>query len=378
MKKMSTLRRGVRLYCRHCVCYSLLLMAVLLHVFLRYVVIPDVDLEQRSLPSLPCEDCVKSQDSQDESVQVVKTPNTPVAVTQHSNLTKDWQVSLPVHLPFSCTNIEQIQIKRKLGQGVTKQVYLGVHSGQKVAVKMVTRNVIDVISCIKNQKRDALGSIVDKHRCYTLPNMKLMKEILLLHQLNHPNLLRLVGYCIRSEETESTSLQEHGIVAVYEYGLRFYMSSLRDWPWKLRLKTALELADLLHYLQHSPLGSMRISDFKDAHFLLKDGRIKMTDLDDITSLEPSCRPARNSIQDTNLCGFDLPCVGGICPGYNAKKNLDNFNQLFFKNLLFSEDYELESKLALIRNKLDNVSIGATDLRDILYKMMDVPFIPGYS
>ncbi len=104
--------------------------------------------------------------------------------------------------------------------------------------------------------------------------MKLQKELLLLHQLRHPNLVPLLGYCARSEQTvsvqlcplvfarsvplshfrflshfrlvqESTSLQDHGVVGVYEYALPFYPSTLAAWPAHLRLKTALELADLL-------------------------------------------------------------------------------------------------------------------------------------
>ena len=289
---------------------------------------------------------------------------------------------------FTCSNIQLINIKRKLGQGVTKQVYLGVYDNRKVAVKMVTRNVIDVLSCMKKLRRETsdLSTLPgEKHKCYTLPNMKLMKEILLLNQLDHPNLLKLQGYCVRSEETDSTSLQEHGIVAVYEYGLRFYISNLKEWPWQLRVRTATELADLLEYLEHSPLGSLRVSDFKDAHFLLKDGRIKLTDLDDVTSLEPACQPnpgpevdLKGNRTPAKICGFDLKCVAGMCPGYNAMKNLDNFNRLFFSNLLTGDTPETEEHMSRIRARLDNLSIGAAELRRTLYHFLDVPYMPGYS
>ena len=289
---------------------------------------------------------------------------------------------------YTCANIPEILVKRKLGQGVTKQVYLGLHNSRKVAIKMVTRNVIDVMSCIKRLRRETadISSLPgEKHKCYTLPNMKLMKEILLLNQLHHPNLLKLLGYCVRSEETDSTSLQEHGIVAVYEYGLRFYVSNLREWPWQLRLRTAIELADLLEYLQTSPLGSLRISDFKDAHFLLKDGKIKLTDLDDVTSLEPNCQPNPGPDVDlkgvrsaARVCGYDLKCIGGICPGFNAMKNLDNFNRLFFSSLLFGDVMDVEDHMARLRTRLDNLTIGAAELKQILYRFMDVPFLPGYS
>lgn len=295
----------------------------------------------------------------------------------------------PHHLryTFTCTNVHLITIKRKLGQGVTKQVYLGLYQGHKVAVKMVTRNVIDVLSCMKKLRRETSDPSTlpgEKHRCYTLPNMKLMKEILLLNQLNHPNLLRLQGYCVRSEETDSTSLQEHGIVAVYEYGLRFYVSNIQEWPWQLRIKTAIELADLLEYLQHSPLGSLRISDFKDAHFLLKDGRIKLTDLDDVTSLEPTCQPNAGPEIDlkgqrtpTNTCGFNLKCIAGICPGYNALKNLDNFHRLFFSNLLIGDSGQTEEQMTRLRSRLDSLSISASELKQTLYRFLDIPHRPGY-
>jgi len=92
-----------------------------------------------------------------------------------------------------------------------------------------------------------------------------MKEILLLDQLRHRGLAPLLGYCVRSEETESTSLQDHGVLAVYEHGTPFYVTAMRDWPIDRRLDTAVQLADLAAYLHRSPLGSLRVADFKDPH-----------------------------------------------------------------------------------------------------------------
>ena len=309
---------------------------------------------------------------------------------------------------FTCNNIDQIAIKRKLGQGVTKQVYLGQYGGSKVAVKMITRNVIDVKSCLFKLKRNVIGideSELPKEtqRCYTLPNMKLMKEILLLHQLKHPNMLKLLGYCARSEETESTSLQDHGVIAVYEHALPFYPSTLSTWPWYLRVKTAFELTDLLYYLQHSPLGSLRISDFKEIHFLLKDGRIKLTDLDDVTSLEPKCDINQNQhmgnadstllfnqgannqnnhgAKDNDLtqtCGYNLKCIGGICQGFNALHNIAHMNKHYFQNLLYGDCEDHEEMCSKLRTRLNNLDISAGRLKELLYQMMRVPYLPGYT
>jgi len=238
----------------------------------------------------------------------------------------------PSSYQFNCSNIGRIVLKHKLGHGITKHVYLGIYgdrpaaavpggddarppSIQRVAVKMVTRNVVDVVSCIRgrsaplpqspssrplppsSQVRRRRLDDTDRNRrmCYIPPNMKLMKEILMHDQLRHPGLVPLLGYCARSEETESTSVANHGVVGVYAYAERFYASSLLSWSIRRRLAAAHQLADLLDYLERSPLGSLRIADFKESHFLLlPDGddvdgkRIVMTDLDDLTSVEPPC------------------------------------------------------------------------------------------
>ena len=276
-------------------------------------------------------------------------------------------------LKFNCSNLHDITLKRKLGNGVSKQVLLGLYGEHKVAVKMVTRTVPDVTSCtrrIVQQFSNADVQVEDLlHKCYVFPNMKLMKEILLLQQLKHPNLLQMLGYCVRSEETESTSLQDHGVVAVYEYAVRFYTATLGTWPVQKRLNSAFELADLLHYLEHSPLGSLHIADFKDAHFLLSNGQhIKLTDMDDVSSQEPSC-----SDQGDKLCNYGLQCIGGICPGHNAKANMDNMYRLLFQNLLQEDPVltpEVNNKMADILYRLQTLSINASQLKDRIKLLLD--------
>lgn len=319
-----------------------------------------------------------------------------------SNVTKlDWasetgagsfnRPSQTVRYQYNCSNIHHITMKRKLGHGVSKQVYLGEHEGQKVAIKMVTRNALDVTSCVKKKEREGTYKPEEKSQCYSFPNMKLMKEILLLEQLKHPNLIKMLGYCVRSEETESTSLKEHGVLAIHEYALRFYISTLLNWPFQMRAKTAIELADLLDYLEHSPLGSLRISDFKDAHFLMKDGRIKLTDMDDVTSVEPSCDTPTGHGQSNQGrgCSYKLQCIGGICPGENAKKNMENMHKLFFKEILFGSgtsassfqkdvDQHGAAILSELKTRLDGNDISARDLKGQLYSLLNVPYIPGYS
>jgi hypothetical protein len=48
------------------------------------------------------------------------------------------------------------------------------------------------------------------------------------------------------------------------------------------------LSKLLHYLAHSPYGSVILTDFRRQQFVLIDGDLKLTDLDDMGFTEPFC------------------------------------------------------------------------------------------
>lgn len=48
------------------------------------------------------------------------------------------------------------------------------------------------------------------------------------------------------------------------------------------------MADLLRYLENSPLGSLVVPDFKEGHLVMVSDSLKLIDLDDVNNLEPEC------------------------------------------------------------------------------------------
>ncbi|CAC5414880.1 PKDCC [Mytilus coruscus] len=282
---------------------------------------------------------------------------------------------------FNCTNINKISLKQKIGHGVSKQAFLGIYHGQEIAVKMVTRHQKDVRNCLQKLSDE---DIVKRHECFMFPNMKLMKEILLLEQMDHPGFIKLLGYCVRSEETDSTDLSEHGVTAVYEYGKRLNVANLQFNTFGSRLQHAIDLADFLSYLDNSPLGSLRVRDFKETHFLLVNSSIKMIDLDDVDNLEPSCDIYYDT-QDTEYgnetkarsttCEFDLPCYMGLCIGSNAKNNLKMMNKLFLSRLLHPKLFpsSVSEKVSDLLARIDTSNISAAVLVQQLSNIQKILF-----
>lgn len=86
----------------------------------------------------------------------------------------------------------------------------------------------------------------------------------------------------------------------------------------------LSLGRLLHHLAHSPLGSVTLLDFRPRQFVLVDGELKVTDLDDARVEETPCTSSANCILEFPARNFTLPCSAqGWCEGMNEKRNLYN-------------------------------------------------------
>lgn len=100
------------------------------------------------------------------------------------------------------------------------------------------------------------------------------------------------------------------------------------------LQLCLGLARLLQYLAQSPIGSLFIRDFKLSQFVLVDGEIKLTDLDDVDNEEPRCLTNRDCVVRRTIgVNKTLQCNQGRCKNLIAAVNLDNIGGYFFNHVL---------------------------------------------
>ncbi|XP_021439971.1 extracellular tyrosine-protein kinase PKDCC [Oncorhynchus mykiss] len=221
---------------------------------------------------------------------------------------------------IGCDQLVDMKAVDILGSGYTKIVLKVLLSeGQSVALKTVYDQGTDMGRCLEDFK-DRLG-------CHELVSFKLKKEIVLLQRLQHPNIIKLRGHC-------EDSVRAGGITAILEQGFPLQMIQLLQSPWEERFRVCLGLVRLLHYLSHSPLGSVALLDFQPRQFVMVSGELKLTDLDDASVTEPACQIDQDCILQFPLRNFSLPCSAqGVCEGLNEMRNLYNAYRYFFTYLL---------------------------------------------
>ncbi|XP_063442501.1 extracellular tyrosine-protein kinase PKDCC-like [Mytilus trossulus] len=267
---------------------------------------------------------------------------------------------------FNCTNINEVHIlKSNVGGGRSKTVDIGIFEGEMVVTKRISDIKPKVIS---EEYREVL----------------FMKEILLRDQLEHPGLIQMLGFCVRYINREGyKGFPLNDIKAVYEYGEEFDIQNLKLTT-NERLIYALDLANLLLYLHKSPLGSLKIGDFKKTHFLLVKNKIKLIDLDYMHNIEKQCQYSKN--ETLNACPYKLACTRlnkdelsntscdyergcniGKCAGYNTKRNIYHIYTTFFKHLLRPELFPLQMQKILLNllSTLNDNDIEVEELVEIL-------------
>ncbi|CAJ0921776.1 unnamed protein product [Ranitomeya imitator] len=140
---------------------------------------------------------------------------------------------------------------------------------------------------------------------------------------------KLYGYCYQDSNDISDTL-----TTIIELGSPLEMIQLLQSSWEDRFRICLSLVRLLHYLAHSPLGSITLLDFRPRQFVIVDGELKVTDLDDASMEETPCTSHENCFMEFPARNFTLQCsVDSKCQNMNEKRNLYNAYRFFFTYLL---------------------------------------------
>ncbi|XP_038668637.1 extracellular tyrosine-protein kinase PKDCC [Scyliorhinus canicula] len=263
-------------------------------------------------------------------------------------------------LSLGCPHINNASSVHYLGSGYTKAVYKAVlNDTLAVALKSVDFGGHDMENCVKQY-----GTLED---CYRLASYKLVKEMTLLQRLQHSNILKLYGYCYQDSNDIAETL-----TTITELGSPLEMIQLLQTSWEERFRICLSLIRLLHYLAHSPLGSVTLLDFRPRQFVIVDGELKVTDLDDASINETPCSRNGDCFMEFPARNFTLTCsLEGRCQSMNEKRNLYNAYRFFFTYLLpHSAPSSLRSLLDTVVNATGELRWGIdetlTQLEEVLY------------
>lgn len=88
---------------------------------------------------------------------------------------------------LGCRHIEDIQIVGKIGRGYTKTVHKGLYKGLEIAVKSVQLDNEDIKHCAVHKSNRSVDE------CFIYAKYKLAKEIIMLQQLQHANIIKVSG-----------------------------------------------------------------------------------------------------------------------------------------------------------------------------------------
>ena len=257
-----------------------------------------------------------------------------------------------------CDNLDELVLGDKLGNGWQKEAWVGHFRGRKVVVKVIIPGGQRVQLCLES------GHPLTY--CHYYSSLISLYEILINEQLDHPGIIKPLGYCIRDVENppeEQEPPLKRGVITVYEFGDKLYPKSVTNFTEKMLF--TYQFADLLDYFEHSPIGSLFISDLHSGNVVQIDGQLKASDIEESWVTERRC----GSGVDTKPCLFGLKCKHGECLGFNAKIMMNKTTNSFLKTWLRGNNgSEFENELSEISTALSKDILTAAQLRT---KMKDI-------
>uniref|UniRef100_A0A8C6ZBY9 Extracellular tyrosine-protein kinase PKDCC-like n=1 Tax=Nothoprocta perdicaria TaxID=30464 RepID=A0A8C6ZBY9_NOTPE len=241
---------------------------------------------------------------------------------------------------------------RVVGWGFSKVVLrAALAGGGAVALKAVHGGGREVRQCVQRYAAP--------DGCRRLAAYKLLKEAALLRRLRHPGIVQVRGAArlrgARGPRRSGVRLAGGGNASVLHPASHICLS----------------LVKLLFYLAHSPLGSIVLLDFQPRQFVMVDGNLKVTDMDDASTEELSCKEDNDCTLEFPTKSFPLKCSAvGKCEGINEKKNLFNAYRYFFTYLLpHSAPLPLQPFLRDILNATGDLRYGINETLKAFEKVL---------
>ena len=176
----------------------------------------------------------------------------------------------------NCSAFNNLTFDQFIANGGTKVVHRAkTANGKNVAIKSVNINGKDISDCSKTESVLSCGNKAAE---------KLGREIEMLRVLHHETIVEMKNFCMKNDGDHC--IKQAAIIT--EIGEPLTNLRLLQMTWKQRLQLIQDLTRTLHYAEHSPLGTIGLSDLRRQQFILVDSRLKLADLDDISIGDPSC------------------------------------------------------------------------------------------
>ncbi|XP_062589646.1 uncharacterized protein LOC134251269 isoform X2 [Saccostrea cucullata] len=255
---------------------------------------------------------------------------------------------------LTCKDVDNLRISQAIKVGAKKYVdraILQPHNTE-VVIKSQGNDQDTKIKCMKK--------VYDADKCHNMGNYHLMREIILLSVLKHPGIVNFLGFCIRGDSI-NYDIKKKGLLLVLESGTPITAGILAYTQWETRLRYAIELGELLKYLEESPLGSVEVLGIKMDDFVTAKGNhLKLVDLDDVSLEEKMCQSdAECKIPTASLA--HMPCENGRCKDWNAKNNLQRVGASLFLQLLGNPPPQLSSGINALKQNILLLNITANQI-----------------
>jgi serine/threonine protein kinase len=135
----------------------------------------------------------------------------------------------------------------------------------------------------------------------------LMNEGLILSQLAHENVMKLLGYCLEGDTP----------TFIYEYPAKGSLSDIlhgeEDFPLYLRVKIAVKISEALEYLHSSTTGIIGLGNVKPSNIFLDDNLMPK-----LTDFSGACRLINESV--TNNASESAITSCSLLVGFNKIRN----------------------------------------------------------